>query len=95
MNSNGIFFIKTDFLVGSLTKKKNEFESVQIKQLIDFYQENEPLSNHRLKEYRDRNLREAILTQLMEQFEGQFTVAEIKQQWHNLLKNYKRENQRE
>ena len=31
----------------------------------------------------------------MEQFEGQFTVAEIKQQWHNLLTNYKREKQRE
>ena len=31
----------------------------------------------------------------MEQFEGQFTVAESKQQWHNLLTNYKREKQLE
>ena len=29
----------------------------------------------------------------MEHFEGQFTVAEIKQQWHNLLTNYKRKKQ--
>ena len=27
----------------------------------------------------------------MEQFEEQFTVAKIKQQWHNLLTNYYRE----
>ena len=71
-------------LVGSLTKKKNEFENVDIEQVIDFYRENEPLWNHHLKEYRDRNLREAKLRELVEQFEGQFTVAEIKQQWHNL-----------
>lgn len=32
-----------DFLVGSLTKKKNEFENVEIEQVIDFYRENEPL----------------------------------------------------
>ena len=47
------------------------------------------------KEYRYRNLHEAKLRELMEQLEGQFTVAEIKQQWHNLLTNYKREKQRE
>ena len=29
----------------------------------------------------------------MEHFEGQFTVAEIKQQRHNLLTNYKRKKQ--
>ena len=50
-----------DFLVGSVTKKKNEIESVEIKKLIDFYIENEPLWNHHLKEYRDRNLQEANL----------------------------------
>ena len=29
----------------------------------------------------------------MEKFEGQFIVAEIKQQWHNLITNYKIEEQ--
>ena len=84
-----------EFLAGSLTKQKNEFESVEIEELIDFYRENEPLWNHHLKEYRDRNLREVKLRELMEQFEGQFAIAKIKQQWHNLLTNYKREKQRE
>ena len=31
--------------------------------------------------------------ELMEHFEGQFTVTEIKQQRHNLLTNYKRKKQ--
>ena len=70
-----------DFLVGPLTKKKNKFESVEIEQLIDFYRENVPLWNRHLKEYGDRILREAKLRELMEQFDEQFTVAKIKQQW--------------
>ena len=37
------------FLVGSLTKKKNQFECVEIEKLINFYGENEPLRNHHLK----------------------------------------------
>ena len=49
--------------------------------------------NHHLKEYRDRNLRQAKLSDLMEQFEEQFIAAEMKQQWHNLLTNYKKEKQ--
>ena len=63
--------------------------------MIDFYHQNEPLWNHHLKEYRDRNLREALLSKLPNQFEGKFTAAEIKQHWHNLLTSYKREKQRE
>ena len=64
------FYKDFDFLVGSLTTKKNEFENVEIEQLIDFYGENERLWNYHLKEYRDRDLREAKLKELMEQFEG-------------------------
>ena len=55
------FYKDFDFSVGSLMKKKNEFESVEIEQLIHFYQENKPLWNHHLKEYKDRNLRGAKL----------------------------------
>ena len=67
-------------MVGSLTQKKSELESVYIEQLIDFYRENDPLWNQHLKEYRERNLRDAKLRELMEQLGGQFIVAEIKQQ---------------
>ena len=89
------FYKHFDFLVGSLTEKKNEFESAEIQQLIDIYRENEPLWNNHLKEYSDRNLREVNLRELMEQFEEKFTAVKIKQQWHNLLTNYKRRKQRE
>ena len=34
------------------------------------------------------------MRELIEYFEGQFIVAEIKQQWHNPLTNYKKEKQR-
>ena len=74
------FYKHFDFLVGSLTEKKNEFESAEIQQLIDIYRENEPLWNDHLKEYSDRNLREVKLRELMEQFEEKFTAAKIKQQ---------------
>ena len=46
-----------------------------------------------MKEYRDKNLRKAKLREVIGQFEGHFIVAAIKQQWHNLLTNYKREKQ--
>ena len=35
--SKWTFYKDFDFLVGSLTMKKNEFESVETEQLIDFY----------------------------------------------------------
>ena len=54
-----------------------------------FFGENEPLQNNHLKEYRDKNLRKAKLREVMGKFEGHFIVAAIKQQWHNLLTNYK------
>ena len=82
-------------LVTNTNKKKTEFEADELENLIDFYHQNEPLWKHHLKEYRDRNLREALLSKLSDQFEGKFTAAEIKQQWHNLLTSYKREKQRE
>ena len=77
--SKWTFYKDFDFLVGSLTMKKNEFESVETEQLIDFYWEKEPMWNQHLKECNDRNLREAKLWELMEQFGEQFTVGEIKQ----------------
>ena len=50
--------------------------------------------NHHLNEYRDRILREVLLDKLAVEFNGKFTVADVKQQWHNLITTYKREKQR-
>ena len=47
-----------------------------------------------MNEYRDRNLCEVLLDKLAVEFNGKFTVADFKQQWHNLITTYKREKQR-
>lgn len=89
------FFDEMEFLKGDLNKKKTvQFEIDEIERLIDFYRENAALWNHHLVEYRDRNLREALLNKLLDEFKGKFTTADVKQQWHNLLTTYKREKQR-
>ena len=79
------FFDEMEFIRADLNKKKAVvFEIDEVEHLIDFYRENDPLWNHNLVEYRDRNFREALLNKLVGEFEGKFTVQEIKQQWHNL-----------
>ena len=84
-----------EFLRGDLNKKKGvQFEADELERIIDFYRENAPLWNHHLNEYRDRNLRDVLLDKLAVEFNGKFTVADLKQQWHNLTTTYKREKQR-
>ena len=88
------FFDDMEFLRGDLNKKKGvQFEADELERIIDFYRENASLWNHHLNEYRDRNLREVLLDKLAVEFNGKFTVADLKQQWHNLISTYKREKQ--
>lgn len=56
------------------------FEIEDTDRLIDFYREIDSLLNHHLVDYRERSLREALLNKLVDEFEGKFTVQEIKQQ---------------
>ena len=89
------FFDDMEFLRGDLNKKKGvQFEADKLERIIDFYRENASLWNHHLNEYRDRNLREVLLDKLAVEFNRKFTVADLKQQWHNLITTYKREKQR-
>ena len=86
------FFDDMEFLRGDLNKKKGvQFGVDELERIIDFYRENASLWNHHLNEYRDRNLREVLLDKLAVEFNGKFTVADLKQQWHNLITTYKRE----
>ena len=92
---NWKFFDEMEFLKGDLnTKKTVQFEIDEIERFIDFYRENAALWNHHLVEYRDKNLRLALLNKLLDEFKGKFTTADVKQQWHNLLTTYKQEKQR-
>ena len=58
--------------------------------LIDLFNSNPALWNHHLTEYRDRNLRDSLLEELVERFYGKFNKDDIKREWHNLQTVYKR-----
>ena len=85
------FYAEMEFLVADLTKEKSE----EIEDLIDFYRENPSLWNHNLEEYRDRVLRESLMTKLSESYDGRFTISELKACWHNTVTYYKTEKKRE
>ena len=91
------FYKELEFIVGDLTKekKKTSFTSEEIDDLIDFYREHPTLWNHTLQDYRDRALRESLMSKLSDQFDEKFSVSELKTCWHNTLTTYKREKQRE
>ena len=91
------FYEDLEFLKVELTvsKKKLNFEGIDIKTLINFYHSNPSLWNHNLAEYRDRDLRDVLLEKCVDEFDNRFTKEEIKQQWHNLMTTYKRENLRQ
>ena len=65
------------------------------KVLINFYQDNPALWNHGMLEYRDRNVRRALIQKLVEEFDEKFTEEDIKKEWNSLLTHYKREKQSE
>ena len=75
-------------------KKTVQFEIHEIERLIYFYREIAALWNHYFVEYRARNLCEAFLNKLLDEFKGKFTIEDVKQQWHILLTTYKPEKQR-
>ena len=45
--------------------------------------------------YRDRNLRDSLLENLVDEFDNKFKKEDIKQEWHSLQVSYKREKARE
>ena len=86
VNSNGDtgkkwkFYDDMDFISndGGKEKKKIQFSTDEMEQIIDYYRENPPLWNHHLAEYRNRDTREILMINLCKEFENKFTVADIK-----------------
>ena len=67
-----------EFLVSDLTREnKGKFTVDEIEDIIDFYREHPALWNHSLQEYRDRALRESLMSKLCNQFEGKYPVNEM------------------
>ena len=66
-----------------------------MKKSIDFFNLRPALWNQHLTEYRDRNLRDSLLEELVEKLHGKFNKEDIKREWHNLQTVYKRKKSRE
>ena len=62
--------------------------------MITFYEANPTLWNHGMVEHRDRNLRRALLQELVLEFDEKFSEEEIKKEWDTLSTYYKREKQK-
>lgn len=91
------FFDDMNFLVQEINREKNKtnFNDTELEDVIDFYRDNPALWNHLLTEYRDRTLRQALMTKLHLQLDGKFSIEDIKAVWHNTLSQYKKERVRE
>ena len=63
--------------------------------LITFYETNPALWIHGMVEYRDRNLRRALLQKLVLESDEKFSKEEINKEWNTLSTYYKREKQKE
>ena len=76
-----MLFLKEDPVV-----KRSVFTSEERETLITFYQDNPALWNHGMLEYRDRNIRRALIQKvLVEEFDEKFTEEDIKKEWNSLL----------
>ena len=58
--------------------------------LITFYEAILALWNHGMVEYRDRNMRRALLQKLVLEFDEKLSEKEIKKEWNTLSTYYKR-----
>jgi len=91
------FFDDLEFLKDELEKppKRNVFAVDEKETLIDSFKSHPALWNHHHADYRDRNLRDSLLDKVSEQFDEKFSKEELKQEWHSLQTQYKREKSRE
>ena len=83
------------FLKNESKTSKVAFTSEERKTLITFYQINPALWNHGMTEYRDRNIRRALIQKLCEEFDEKFTEDEIKREWNVLSTSYRCKRQAE
>ena len=87
---------KLEFLKEEIDKpKKPQFNVDERELLIDFFKSRPSFWNHNTTGYRDRNLRDSLLEELVDEFDNKFKKEDIKQEWHSLQVSYKREKARE
>ena len=85
------YFNQMQFLRPSIERSKREWSDNEKHSLINFYNTNPSLWNHRLKDYHDRARRQVLLQQLAEQLAGKYTKKEIVTTWNNIKTYFDRE----
>ena len=89
------FYDNMLFLKEEPKNPRVSFTTEERETLITFYHTNPPLWNHGLLEYRDRDIRRALLLKLCDELDGKFTEEDIKKDWNSLLTRYRKERQAE
>ena len=77
-NKGWKFYKSMLFLKNKPKTSKVAFTSEEHEALTTFYQTNPALWNHGMTEYRDRNIRRALIQKLCEEFDGKFTENGLK-----------------
>ena len=86
------------FLKPTLEKacdKSEEWPEEEKRSLINFYNQNHELWNHKLRDYHDKAKRQVLLAKLREELENKYTDKEIVATWNHLKTYYDRELLRE
>ena len=94
-NKGWKFYESMLFLKNEPKTNKVAFTSEERETLITFEQTNQALWSHGMIEYRDRNIRRALIQKLCKEFDKKFTEDVIKKEWNVLLTRYRRERQAE
>ena len=94
-NKGWKFYESMLFMKNEPNTNKVTFTSEERETLITFYQTNPVLWNHGMIEYRDPNIRRALIQKFFEEFVEKFTEDEIKKEWNVFLTRYRHERQTE
>ena len=82
-------------VLDKMCQKAEEWTDEEKRTLINYYNENPSLWNHKLKDYHDKARREVLLEKLRNALEDKYDTKEIISTWNNLKTYYDKERLRE
>ena len=82
-------------VLDKMCQKAEEWTDEEKRTLINYYNENPSLWNHKLKDYHDKARREVLLEKLRNALEDKYETKEIISTWNNLKTYYDKERLRE
>ena len=82
-------------VLDKMCQKAEEWTDEEKRTLINYYNENPSLWNHKLKDYHDKARREVLVEKLRNALEDKYETKEIISTWNNLKTYYDKERLRE